>query len=96
MNSKQAALQLKVEGSRRGERGQKNSQHLTHTWIEKMIQKPQYITQKGRQGKKDEEKEEKRKKSERLKKNNSKKREFHIIDHTIRAYPKVLFVSVYE
>ena len=38
----------------------------------------------------------KRKKSERLKKDNSKKKEFHIIDHTIMAYPKMLFVSVHE
>ena len=42
--------------------------------------------------------EEKRKqeKSERLKKDNSKKKEFHIIDHTIRAYTKMLFVFVHE
>ena len=38
----------------------------------------------------------KKKKSERLKKDNSKKREFHIIDHTIRAYPKIRFVFVHE
>ena len=38
----------------------------------------------------------KEKKSERLKKDNSKKREFHIIDHIIRAYPRMLFVSVHE
>ena len=37
MNSKQAALQLRVEGSRRGEMGQGNSHHLTHTWMEKMV-----------------------------------------------------------
>ena len=40
-------------------------------------------------------KEKEEKKSERLKKDNSKKKEFHIIDHTIRAYPKMLFVFVY-
>ena len=38
---------------------------------------------------------EKQEKSERLKKYNSKKKEFHIIDHTVRAYPKILFVFVY-
>ena len=38
---------------------------------------------------------EKQEKSKRLKKYNSKKKEFHIIDHTIRAYPKMLFVLVY-
>ena len=41
-------------------------------------------------------KKEKQEKSERLKKDNSKKKEFHIIDHTIRAYPKMLFVFVHE
>ena len=39
-NNKQAALQLRVEGSRRGEREQRNSQHLTHTWMGKRVQKP--------------------------------------------------------
>ena len=38
---------------------------------------------------------EKQEKSERLKKYNSKKKEFHIINHTVRAYPKMLFVFVY-
>ena len=38
----------------------------------------------------------KRKKSEMLKKDNNKKREFHIIDHTIRTYQNMLFVSVHE
>ena len=64
--------------------------------MEKRIQKPQYIIEKGMQGKGDEKKGKKEKKSERLKKDNSKKREFHIIDHTIRAYPRMLFVSVHE
>ena len=41
-------------------------------------------------------KKEKQEKSERLKKDNSKKKEFHIIDHAIRAYPKMLFVFVHE
>ena len=40
-------------------------------------------------------KKEKQGKSERLKKDNSKKKEFHIIDPTIRAYPKMLFVLVH-
>ena len=38
---------------------------------------------------------EKQEKSERLKKYNNKKKEFHIIDHIVRAYPKMLFVFVY-
>ena len=33
--------------------GQENSQHLTHTWMEKMVQKPWYITRKGIQRKGD-------------------------------------------
>ena len=41
-------------------------------------------------------KKEKQEKSERLKKDNSKKKEFHIIDHTIRAYPKIPFVFVHK
>ena len=41
-------------------------------------------------------KEKKKKKSERLKKDNSKKKEFHIIDHTIRTYPRMFFVFVHE
>ena len=48
MNSKQAALQLRVEGLRRCEMGQGSSQLLTHTWIMNMAQKPWYITEKGR------------------------------------------------
>ena len=36
------------------------------------------------------------KKSERWKKDNSKKKEFHIIDHTIRSCPKMLFVLMHE
>ena len=62
--------------------GQGNSQHLTHTWMEKMVQKPYYIMRKGIQRRWTEEKQ---KKSERLKKYNSKKKEFYTIDHTIRA-----------
>ena len=40
LNSKQATLQLIVEGSRRCEIGQKNSPQLTHTWMVKTVQKP--------------------------------------------------------
>ena len=64
--------------------------------MEKRIQKPQYITKKGCKEEGDEKKGKKEKKSERLKKDNSKKRKFHIIDHTIKAYPRMFFVSVYE
>ena len=48
-----------------------------------------------RDSKKRERKKKKQEKSERLKKYNSKKKEFHIIDHTIRAYSKMLFVFVH-
>ena len=41
-------------------------------------------------------KKEKQEKSKRLKKDNSKKKAFHIIDHTIRACPKMLFVLMHE
>ena len=72
--------------------GQGNSQHLTHTWMEKMVQKPQYITQKGIQRK---EEERKTKKRERLKKYNSKKKEFYTIDHTYQGIIEDAFVFVH-
>ena len=40
--------------------GQGNSQYLTHTWMEKMVQKPQYITRKGIKGGGEEQKKEKK------------------------------------
>ena len=52
--------------------GQGNSQHLTHTWIVKMVQKSWYITRKGIQRKEDGKKTEKK---DRLKKYNRKKKE---------------------
>ena len=64
--------------------------------MEKMVQEPQYITQKGIQGKRGVRKKKRRKKNERWKKDNSKKKEFHIIDHTIRTYPKMLFAWMHE
>ena len=70
MNSKQAALQLIAEGSRRCEMLQGNFQYLTHTWMVKMVQKPWYITQKGSQKKGGE-----KKKQVRSKKYNSKEKE---------------------
>ena len=54
--------------------GQGNFQHLTHTWMVKMVQKPWYIAQKGIQRKRRRKKKEKKKK-ERSKKYNSKKKE---------------------
>ena len=50
--------------------------------MEKVVQRPQYKHEKGFKEKGTEEKHKKRKK---LKKYNSKKKEFYIIDHTIRA-----------
>ena len=44
MSNETAALQLRIEGSRKGERGQRNSEHLTHTWVEKLVEKSWYIT----------------------------------------------------
>ena len=64
--------------------------------MEKRVQKPQYITRKGIQGKGGREKRKGEKKSERWKKDNSKKKEFHIIDYTIRAYSKMFFVLMHE
>ena len=42
--------------------GQENSQHLTHTWMEKRVQEPQYITRKGIEGKRGTRKKKRRKK----------------------------------
>ena len=41
MNSEHAALQLKIEYSRKGKRSgkKKDFQHLTHTWMEEMVKK---------------------------------------------------------
>ena len=55
--------------------GQGNFQHLTHTWMVKMVRKPWYITRKGIQRKEKKKKAEKRKKGRRnttLKRKNSK------------------------
>ena len=52
---------------------QGNFQHLTHTWMVKMVWKPWYITRKGIQRKEDEKKN--RRQKERSKKYNSKKKE---------------------
>ena len=64
--------------------------------MEKMVQEPQFITRKRIQGKRGREKRKGEKKSERWKKDNNKKKEFYIIDHTIRAYPKMLVVLMHE
>ena len=41
MNSEHAALQLRIEDSRKGKRSgkKKDFQHLTHTWMEEMVKK---------------------------------------------------------
>ena len=94
MSSETAALQLRVEGSRRGERGQRNSEHLTHTWAEKLVEKSWYITRKGIKRKTQRKKTRKKKEreSKRLKKYNSKNEEFSTFDHITRACPRILFV----
>ena len=95
LNSKQAALQLRVEDSRRDERGQKKLPTPdSHVDGENGSRTTVYNTKKNEKGKGTEK--EKQEKSERLNKCNSKKKEFHIIDHTISAYPKMLFVFLYE
>ena len=72
------------------ERGQRNFEHLTHTWVEKLVEKSWYITRKGikRRGT---EKKERERESKMLKKYNSKKEEFSIFDHITRACSKILF-----
>ena len=68
-----------------GERGQRNFEHLTHTWVEKLVEKSWYITCKGIKRKGGEKTEKREKESKRLKKYNSKRREFCTLDYTIRA-----------
>ena len=46
--------------------GQGNSQHLTHTWMVKMVQKPWYIPRKGIQREKDGEKQKEERKVEEI------------------------------
>ena len=94
LSNETAVLQLRVEGSRRGKRGQRNSEHLTHTWVEKLVEKSWYITRKGikRRGT---EKKERERESKMLKKYNSKKEEFSIFDHITRACLNILFVLVH-
>ena len=73
LNSKQAVLQLIAEGSRRCEMLQGNFQHLTHTWMVKMVQKPWYITWKGTQKKGGEKKKKKKgRRNTTVKRKNSK------------------------
>ena len=55
--------------------GQGNFQHLTHTWMVKMVQKPWYIARKGIQRKRRRKKKKRKEKKERSKKYNSKKKE---------------------
>ena len=76
LNSKQAALQLVVEGSRRRfkemwDGTERNSQNLTHTCTVRMVQKSWYITWKGTKKKKNKNKN--REKSK-FKKDNSKRK----------------------
>ena len=100
LSNETTALQLRVEGSRRGERGQRNFEHLTHTWVEKLVEKSWYITRegikrRGREKKKTRKKKERERESKRLKKYNSKKEEFSTFDHITRACPRILFVLVH-
>ena len=46
--------------------GQGNCQHLTHTWMVKMVRKPWYITRKGIQREGDEKKQKKKRKVEEI------------------------------
>ena len=87
MSSETAALQLRVEGSRRGERGQRNSEHLTHTWVEKLVEKSWYITRKmiKRKGREKKTRTKKEREIKRLKKYSSNKDEFCTLDHIIRT-----------
>ena len=95
LNSKQAALQLRVEGSRKGERGQeKLSTPDSHVDEEKGAKTIVYNTKRDSK-KREEKKNTKRKRAKRWRNTTVKKKKFYAIDHTIRAYPKMLFVFVH-
>ena len=95
LSSKIAALQLRVEGSRRGERGQRNFEHLTHTWVEKLVEKSWYITREGikRRGR-EKKKTRKKKERERAKgwRNTTVKRKNSVLSITLLGHVQGYFL----
>ena len=83
--------------SRRFNEGRKGTKKLwtpdSHVGGEICVKTVVYNTKKG--SKEKEEKKKKEKESKRLKKYNNKKKEFCTLDHTTRAWPKILFVFVH-
>ena len=97
MNSKQAVLQLRVEGSRRGEGEQRKK--TPNTWLirgwRNGAKTVVYNTKEDskKRGTKKEIQEKKERK--RWKKYNNKKEEFFIIDHTDMSCLRILFVCMH-
>ena len=100
MNSEHAALQLKIEYSRKGKRSgkKKDFQHLTHTWMEEMVKKT--IVYNTKKEKKEGDTEKRLKKRKRKKKGKKveeiqqQKEEFSTLSHSTRACPRILSVYV--
>ena len=68
----------------------KDFQRLTHTWMKEMVKKPQYIIRRKEKRKGDRKKT--KKKGERRKK---RKKNCVLLSHSIRASPRILFISIY-
>ena len=68
MNSEHAALQLRMENSRKGKKsGKKDFQHLTHTWMEETVKKPWYIIRREKKREEDDEREREKEKEKKVK-----------------------------
>ena len=88
-----------MEDSRRGKRSKEKGlptpdPHVDGGNGKKAIVYNTKKRKKGGDGKKDEEKRKRKNKGKRLKKYNSKRKEFSILSHSIRACPRILSVYV--
>ena len=99
MNSEQAALQLRMEGSRRGKGNREKGLPTPDPYVDggngvKIIVYNTKKEKKRDRQKREKEEKEREKESKRLKKYNSKKEEFITLSPSIRACPRILFASV--
>ena len=99
MNSEHAALQLRIEGSRRGKGNREKGLPTPDPHVDggNSVKTIVYNTKKDKKRKgqkKEEEEKEREKKSKWLKKYNSKKEEFITLNPSTRACPRILFAYV--
>ena len=94
MNSEQAALQLRMEGLRRGKGNREKGLPTPDPHVDggNGVKTVVYNTKKE---KRKEEEKKREKESKRLKKYNSKKEEFITLSPNTRACPRILFASVH-